>query len=85
MLSVSEAEARAAELVAAARQAGAYAADALYIGDASTGIQVRLGQLDLDHVLVARRLEVERPRPDPTSISALLPLRSRVSPHRPDR
>ena len=46
MLSISEAEARAAELVAAARQAGAYAADALYIGDASTGIQVRLGQLE---------------------------------------
>ena len=46
MLSISEAEARAAELVAAATRAGADAADALYIGDASTGIQVRLGQLE---------------------------------------
>lgn len=46
MLSVSEAEARAAELVAAARRSGADAADALYIGDASTAVQVRLGRLE---------------------------------------
>jgi PmbA protein len=46
MLSVPDAEARAAELVAAARRAGADAADALYIGDASTGVQVRLGALE---------------------------------------
>jgi PmbA protein len=46
MLSVSEAEARAAFLVAAARKAGADAADALYIGDASTEVQVRLGALE---------------------------------------
>jgi PmbA protein len=46
MLSVSEAEARAAALVEAARKAGADAADVLYVGDASTGVQVRLGELE---------------------------------------
>jgi PmbA protein len=46
MLSVSEAEGRAAALVEAARRAGADAADALYVGDASTGVQVRLGALE---------------------------------------
>jgi len=46
MLSVSEAEARAEALVAAARKAGADAADVIYIGDASTGVQVRLGALE---------------------------------------
>lgn len=46
MLSVSEAEARAAALVDAARKAGADAADALYVGEASTGVQVRLGALE---------------------------------------
>src|SRR5918998_3746539 len=46
MLSISEAEARAAALTAAARKAGADAADVLYVGDASTGVQVRLGALE---------------------------------------
>ena len=46
MLSVSEAEARAASLIEAAKKAGADAADVLYIGDASTGVQVRLGELE---------------------------------------
>jgi PmbA protein len=46
MLSISQAEARAASLVEAARKAGADAADALYIGDASTGVEVRLGALE---------------------------------------
>ena len=46
MLSPSEAELRAAALVERARRAGADAADALYIADASTGVQVRLGALE---------------------------------------
>ncbi|HEX8400421.1 MAG TPA: metallopeptidase TldD-related protein [Allosphingosinicella sp.] len=46
MLSVQEAEARCASLVEAARKAGADAADAVYIGDGSTGVQVRLGALE---------------------------------------
>jgi PmbA protein len=46
MLTVTEAEARAAALIEAARKAGADAADALYVGDASTGVQVRLGKLE---------------------------------------
>jgi len=46
MLTVQQAEARAAALVEAARKAGADAADAVYSGDASTGIQVRLGELE---------------------------------------
>jgi PmbA protein len=46
MLSVSEAEARAAALVERAVKAGADAADALYYGDASTNVQVRLGALE---------------------------------------
>ena len=46
MLSTSEAEARTADLVAAARNAGADAADALYICNASTQISVRLGALE---------------------------------------
>ena len=46
MLSVSEAEGRAAALVEAAVKAGADAADVLYIGDASTEILVRLGALE---------------------------------------
>jgi PmbA protein len=46
MLKVNEAEARAAALIEAARKAGADAADALYIGEASTGVQVRLGELE---------------------------------------
>jgi PmbA protein len=46
MLSIQDAEARAAALIEAARRAGADAADALYVGDGSTGIQVRLGRLE---------------------------------------
>ncbi|MDQ8756174.1 TldD/PmbA family protein [Sphingosinicella sp. LHD-64] len=46
MLSVKEAEARAAALVDAAIKAGADAADVLYFGDASTNVQVRLGALE---------------------------------------
>src|SRR5687768_2821564 len=46
MLSVQDAEARAAALVERAVQAGADAADVLYIGDSSTGVQVRLGALE---------------------------------------
>jgi len=46
MLSVSEAEGRAGALIEAARKAGADAADVLYIGDASTEVQVRLGELE---------------------------------------
>src|SRR3954470_13385061 len=46
MLSVSEAEARVAALIERARRAGADAADALYYADASSGVQVRLGELE---------------------------------------
>ena len=46
MLSVKEAEGRAGALVEAAIRAGADAADALYVGDASTEVQVRLGELE---------------------------------------
>jgi PmbA protein len=46
MLTISEAEARAAALVESASRAGADAADVLYIADASTGVQVRLGELE---------------------------------------
>jgi len=46
MLSVSQAEGRAAALIEAARKAGADAADAIYVGNGSTGIQVRLGALE---------------------------------------
>lgn len=46
MLTVSEAETRAAALVERAARAGADAADTLYFGDASTGVQVRLGALE---------------------------------------
>src|SRR6476469_8673910 len=46
MLDVHEAEGRAAALIDAALKAGADAADVLYIGDASTEIQVRLGELE---------------------------------------
>src|SRR3712207_4784006 len=46
MLSPSEAESRAAALVERAKKAGADAADAIYIADASTGVQVRLGALE---------------------------------------
>ena len=46
MLSITDAEQRAAALVERARKAGADAADAIYIADASTGVQVRLGELE---------------------------------------
>ena len=46
MLSPSQAEARAAALVERAKKAGADAADAIYIADGSTGVQVRLGALE---------------------------------------
>ncbi|MBU3077303.1 TldD/PmbA family protein [Sphingomonas quercus] len=46
MLPVIAAETRVADLVSAARKAGADAADALYVGDASTQVQVRLARLE---------------------------------------
>src|SRR5687767_15579596 len=46
MLTVKAAEAKAASLIEMAKKAGADAADALYAGDASTGVQVRLGALE---------------------------------------
>ncbi|WP_442679867.1 TldD/PmbA family protein [Sphingomonas sp. ASY06-1R] len=46
MFSVSEAENRVADLVAAAQRAGADAADAVYYRNASTEVQVRLGTLE---------------------------------------
>ncbi|MFL6862110.1 MAG: TldD/PmbA family protein [Allosphingosinicella sp.] len=46
MLTVSQAEARAAALVDRARKAGADAADVLYVAEASTGVQVRLSALE---------------------------------------
>jgi PmbA protein len=49
MLTVKEAEARAAALIEAAVKAGADAADVLYVGDGSTGVQVRLGELEDVH------------------------------------
>ena len=46
MLTIAEAEGRAAALIEAALKAGADAADVLYAGDASTSVQVRLGALE---------------------------------------
>ena len=46
MLDSHEAEGRAAALIEAALKAGADAADVLYIGDGSTEVQVRLGELE---------------------------------------
>jgi PmbA protein len=46
MLTIEEAEGRAGALVEAALRAGADAADVLYVGDAATEIQVRLGALE---------------------------------------
>lgn len=46
MLNIPEAEARVADLVQRAQTAGADAADALYMGGASTNVQVRLGALE---------------------------------------
>jgi PmbA protein len=46
MFLVSDAESRVADLVAAARRAGADAADAVYFRNQSTEVQVRLGALE---------------------------------------
>ncbi|MPT47000.1 MAG: TldD/PmbA family protein [Sphingobium sp.] len=46
MLSLSQAQDRAETLVAQARRAGADAADALYACNASTGVSVRLGEME---------------------------------------
>ena len=46
MFSVPDAETKAADLVAAAKRAGADAADAFYYRNASTEVQVRLGALE---------------------------------------
>ncbi|HEU0100134.1 MAG TPA: TldD/PmbA family protein [Allosphingosinicella sp.] len=46
MLSIEEAEARAAALVERAGRSGADACDALYYANASTSVQVRLGELE---------------------------------------
>ena len=46
MLSLADAQSRLSDLVAAARNAGADAADALYHGDRSTDVHVRLGALE---------------------------------------
>jgi PmbA protein len=46
MLTVSDALARIDAALAAARAAGADAADALYVGDGSTSVSVRLGKLE---------------------------------------
>jgi len=46
MFSVPEAEAKVADLVAAAKRAGADAADAVYFRNVSTEVQVRLGALE---------------------------------------
>ncbi|MGD9810422.1 MAG: TldD/PmbA family protein [Sphingobium sp.] len=46
MLSLSQAQDRAEDLVAQARKAGADAADAIYVCNATTGVAVRLGQME---------------------------------------
>jgi PmbA protein len=46
MLSLEDAQQRAADLVGAARKAGADAADAIYVCNASTNVSVRLGLLE---------------------------------------
>lgn len=46
MLSLSQAQDRAEALVAQARKAGADAADAIYVCNASTGVSVRLGEME---------------------------------------
>ena len=46
MLTIDQARDRAADLVARALKAGADAADAIYVADAATGVQVRLGALE---------------------------------------
>ena len=49
MLSVSEARNKAEKLVEQARAAGAEAADAVYVGERSSGVQVRKGALEDVH------------------------------------
>ena len=49
MLSVAEAQDKAEKLVAEARAAGADAADAIYVGERSSGVQVRKGALEDVH------------------------------------
>jgi len=46
MLSAEQARSKVEDLIAIAQRAGADAADALYIGDASTQVQIRLGALE---------------------------------------
>ncbi len=46
MLSLDQAQSQVADLVAAAKRAGADAGDALYVCNASTQVQIRLGQLE---------------------------------------
>lgn len=46
MLTIADAQQRVTDLVAAARRAGADAADALYVRSESTGVSVRLGALE---------------------------------------
>ena len=46
MLTTDQARDRAADLVSRALKAGADAADAIYVAEASTGVQVRLGALE---------------------------------------
>lgn len=46
MLSLADAQSRLSDLMSAARRAGADAADALYHGDRSTDVHVRLGALE---------------------------------------
>jgi PmbA protein len=49
MLSVAKAQEKAEKLVEQARKAGAEAADAVYVGDRSSGVQVRKGALEDVH------------------------------------
>ena len=49
MLSVSQAQDKAEKLVEQARAAGAEAADAIYVGERSSGVQVRIGALEDVH------------------------------------
>jgi PmbA protein len=46
MLSAEQAQSQVADLIAAAKRAGADGSDAVYIGDASTQVQIRLGALE---------------------------------------
>jgi PmbA protein len=45
-MNLSDAEKKAAALIERARRAGADAADVLYFGQASTGVEARLGALE---------------------------------------